>query len=116
MTVIRSNDSQGLGFLLADGEKLAVSFPAVGRMFLVPSYYPVSFSINTENIEISAYGDSFSRHMAVRESIEINISGYGPIESMSLEEGMKLFRNADLMSVNELLAVAYQKMNNRQSS
>jgi hypothetical protein len=35
---------------------------------------------------------------------------------MPLEEGMKLFRNADLMSVNELLAVAYQKMNNRKSS
>lgn len=114
MAVICSSDSRG--FLLADGEKLAVSFPASGHMFLVPSYYPVSFSINTDNIEISAYGDSFSRHMAVRESIEISISGYGPIQTIPFEEGMKLFRNADSMSVNELLAVAYQKMNNRKSS
>lgn len=114
MAVIRSSDSRG--FLLADGEKLAVSFLASQHMFLIPSYYPVSFSINTHNIEISAYGDSFPRWMPVRESIEISISGYGPIESMPLEEGMKLFRNADSMSVNELLAVAYQKMNNRKSS
>lgn len=114
MAVICSSDSQG--FLLADGEKLAVSFPASGHMFLVPSYYPVSFSVNTDNIEISAYGDPFPRYMPIRESIEISISGYGPIESMRLEEGMKLFRNADSMSVNELLAVAYQKMNNRKSS
>jgi hypothetical protein len=114
MTVACLNDSRG--FLLADGEKLAVGFPASGHMFLVPSYYPASFSINTDSIEISAYGDSFSRHMAVRESIEIGISGYGPIQTIPLEEGMKLFRNADSMSVNELLAVAYQKMNNRKSS
>jgi len=114
MAVIRSSDSRG--FLLADGEKLAVSFPASGRMFLVPSYYPVSFSISTNNIEISAYGDPFPHYMPVRESIEISISGHGPIESIPLEEGVKLFRNADSMSVNELLAVAYQKMNNRKSS
>jgi hypothetical protein len=116
MTVISSNDSRG--FLLADGEKLAVSFPTSGRMLLVSTYYPVSFSINTDNIEISAYGDPHSNffYMPIQESIEISISGYGPIESIPLEEGMKLFRNADSMSVNELLAVAYQKMNNRKSS
>jgi hypothetical protein len=114
MTVICSNDSQG--FLLADGEKLAVSFPASGHMFLVPNYYPTSFSINTDSIEISAYGDSFRRYMPIRESIQIGISGYGSIQTIPFEEGMKLFRNADSMSVNELLAVAYQKMNNRQSS
>jgi hypothetical protein len=101
--------------LLADGEKLAVSFPASGHVFLVPGYYPVSFSINTDNTEITAYGDRFPRHMPVRESIEISISGHGPIQAIRFEEGMKLFRNADSMSVNELLAVAYQKMNNRQS-
>jgi hypothetical protein len=114
MTVICSNGSQG--FLLADGEKLAVSFPASGHMFLVPNYCPTSFSINTDSIEICAYGDSFSRYKPVRESIEISISGYGPIQTIPFEEGMKLFRNADSMSVNELLAVAYQKMNNRKSS
>jgi hypothetical protein len=114
MTGIFSNDSRG--FLLADGEKLAVSFPASGHMFLVPNYYPASFSIDTDTIEITGYGDSFARYMPVRENIKISISGCGPIQTIPFEEGMKLFRNADSMSVNELLAVAYQKMNNRQSS
>jgi hypothetical protein len=49
----------------------------------------------------------------IKPEVTIEIKAYG-VQSVPFEEGIKLFRNADSLSVNELLAIAYQKMDSRQ--
>lgn len=101
------------GFMLADGERMAVGFPATefGReksVYLVSNYLPVSFSI-----DIDAYA-GFSRQFPIGQQVAtIEIKAYGPIDATSPEETAKLFRSASSMSVNELLAEAFKKMDER---
>lgn len=51
--------------------------------------------------------------VAGRQEVTIEVKGYD-LELVSLDDAVNLFRNADSLSVNELLAIAYQKMRSRQ--
>ena len=93
------------GFLVADGKRMAVGFPQKTwakedrRLWLLSDYYPAKISMS-----------HFHPH---QDEVTIEIKAYG-VQSVPFEEGIKPFRNADSLSVNELLAIAYQKMDSRQ--
>jgi len=108
------------GFVIADGKRMAISFPQDARnrkdckLWLLSDYYPVEISCYQPTLDIQTYGGPFSRMATGRLEVTVEIKAYGA-QSVPFEEGIKLFRNADSLSVNELLAIAYQKMDSRQS-
>lgn len=108
------------GFLVADGKRMAVSFPQKAwaekdrRLWLLSDYYPTEISIFCPHHDIATYGGQFARMASGQQEITVEIKAYSA-QSVPFEEGIKLFRNADSLSVNELLAIAYQKMDSRQS-
>ena len=108
------------GFLVADGKRMAVGFPQKAwakedrRLWLLSDYYPAQISIFHPHHDIATYGGQFARMVSGQPEVTIEIKAYGA-QSVPFEEGIKLFRNADSLSVNELLAIAYQKMDSRQS-
>ena len=108
------------GFLVADGKRMAVSFPQKAqakedrRLWLLSDYYPTGISILHPHYDIATYGGQFVRMVSGQPEITVEIKAYGA-QSVPFEEGIKLFRNAGSLSVNELLAIAYQKMGSRQS-
>ena len=107
------------GFLVADGKRMAVGFPqktwatADRRLWLLSDYYPAEISIFHPHKDIVTYGGQFARMASGSPEITVEIKAYSA-QSVPFEEGIKLFRNADSLSVNELLAIAYQKMDSRQ--
>jgi hypothetical protein len=108
------------GFLVADGKRMAVSFPQLAlakedrRLWLLSDYYPAQISVFHPHHDIVTYGGQFTRIASGQLEVTVEIKAYG-VQSVPFEEGIKLFRNADSLSVNELLAIAYQKMDSRQS-
>jgi hypothetical protein len=107
------------GFLVADGKRMAVGFPEKTwakedrRLWLLSDYYPTEISCYQPSVDIQTLGGPFARMAAGRPEVTIEIKAYG-VQSVPFEEGIKPFRNADSLSVNELLAIAYQKMDSRQ--
>jgi len=108
------------GFLVADGKRMAVSFPQGAlakedrRLWLLSDYYPDQISILHPHHDIVTNGGQFTRVVSGQPEVTVEIKARG-VQSVPFEEGIKLFRNADSLSVNELLAIAYQKMDSRQS-
>jgi len=99
------------GFLLADGKRLAVGWPSSG-VLVAQNYDVTSVSLD---LPVS-YSFPHSSRVFFCESqptLSITIESKGPFLQTTLEEGAKLLKNADAMSVNELLDLAYQKMQNR---
>jgi hypothetical protein len=103
--------------LFADGEKLLLKWPDHGQYFLLGGYYVSQFSITSPpTIDIAGYGDSFRREVIVGPpTVDIHIESRGSFQSIDIDKAEQFFRSAYSMSVNELLALAYQKLNNRES-
>ena len=103
--------------LLADGEKLLLRWPGYGKYFFLDNYYVTELSISDPStIEVTGWGDSFRREIVVGSPmIDIRIQSRGSVQAMDIDRAEKFFRPAESMSVNELLALAYQKLNNRES-
>lgn len=108
------------GFLVADGKRMAVSFPQKTwaeedrRLWLLSDYYPTLISVFCPHHDIVTYGGQFARMASGQPEVTVEIKAHSA-QSVPFEEGIKLFRNADSLSVNELLAIAYQKMDSRRS-
>jgi hypothetical protein len=103
-----------LGCVISDGQKLLVSWPGSGYCFLLHGYIVTDLTCYTDTVDVTHYGPpSFS--LATGQRLEFTVVNSGLVESMKLENAGKLFRSADSMSVDELLAVVYQKMEQRQN-
>lgn len=103
--------------LFADGEKLLLKWPDYRQYFFLDNYCVTELSIsNPPTIEVTSWGDSFGREIVVGSPmIDIRIQSRGSVQAMDIDKAEKFFRPAESMSVNELLALAYQKLNNRES-
>lgn len=108
--------SRSTGFLLADGNRLAVGLPGYGMAFMLSSYWPSSVEMSTSVIDVSYAGGYFHSNVVGGEEVTITIHGRGPFVSAPIDEAIQIFRSVDSMSVNDLLAAAYRKMSDRQSS
>lgn len=104
------------GFLVADGDRMAIGLGAqdTENLYLVSDYYPVGMSVYLPRQDVCLYGSTPFAVSTGRQEVTIEIKAYGPVQSIPMEEGLKLFRSAESLSVNELLAIAYQKMSGRQ--
>lgn len=104
------------GFLLADGDRMLVGFGSRDKdVYLMSNYVPTSLSFYQPWQDMVPFGGPARRVPAGPLEVTIEIKAHGPVQSIPAKEGMKLFRNAESLSVNELLAIAYQKMSGRQS-
>lgn len=103
--------------LLADGEKLLLKWPGYGKYFFLDNYYVMELSLTPPpTMDITGWDDEFRREIVTGSPIlDIHIRSYGFVQSMDIDKAEKFFRPAESMSVNELLALAYQKLNNRES-
>lgn len=103
------------GCLFSDGEKLAVGFEAYDRMFLLNSYYVRELSMHCDVVDVNpGVLRGFREQIATGQRVEFTVSSIGRVSDIPFKEGVKLFRGADDLSVNELLALAFQKMEDRQ--
>ena len=84
--------------IYADGTKMCIGFPGHGLAHLVPG-----FTINQLSLEQQYDGlMTISLDILAAKSICMNVN-----------DAAAMFASASSMSVNELLAAAFQKMNNR---
>lgn len=110
----------GLGFLVSDSNQVAIGFPPVAGqesgIYLVSNCFPTEISVDHPYSISTGIGYAVDRryHRYSQPDVTITLKGSG-LKCISLEDGANLFRNANSLSVNELLAIAYQKMRSRQS-
>jgi hypothetical protein len=102
--------------LFSDGKQLALSSFSDERMYLLPSFVVTNFELQTHYAEYMMMGGFSPNHLPTGHTCTIEIQSTGSCTSIPLEEGMKLFRSVDSMSVSDLLAAAYQKMEARSES
>jgi uncharacterized protein (DUF1684 family) len=114
--------SSGLGFLVADGDRMAIGFPSSpyaangdSSVCLISSYAPVQITVDSPVYVDHVWpGREACFKRTGRQEVTIEVRGYG-LKLVSLADAVNLFRNANSLSVNELLAIAYQKMRSRRS-
>lgn len=103
-----------LGFVFADGSRLMAGFPGQPDCWLIEGCYPVSCEVEIPYYELDRFGiDRFGIAVPRRQDVSLTIRGTRGFSSVSFEDGLKLFQTAATMSVNELLAAAFEKMNDR---
>ena len=102
-------------FLLSDGRQMAVGWPMLNQAFLLSAFHVSSVDVRNDEFTIRSYSDSgfFQHQVSGPQSIEITLFSSGPVSLAPYEEVLRLFRGTDQLSVNELLAIVYQKMNKR---
>jgi hypothetical protein len=81
--------------VFADGERMAVRFN--DSFYLVENYYLSQLEVQLD---------------PVQERVTLCIEAESA-KAISFNEGLELFRNIESYSVNELLAIAYKKMETR---
>lgn len=94
--------------VFADGERMAVHFN--DNFYLVENYYLSQLSIQRDFVEATSFGETLS--VPVQERVTLCIEAMSA-KAISFNEGLELFRNIESYSVNELLAIAYKKMETR---
>lgn len=84
-------------------------FPGQSHCWLIEGCVPVSCEV-----EVPYYALGRSGIVAPKgPDVSLTIRGTRGMSSVSFEDGLKLFQTAATMSVNELLAAAFEKMNDR---
>jgi hypothetical protein len=104
----------GRGTLFSAGKKLAVAWPELESMFMFSEFHVNNLELSVDYYDVTRMAFGFTESIAVRETCNISVVAGRP-KQIPLDEGMKLFRSVDSMSVSDLLAAAYQKMDVRSS-
>lgn len=102
-------------FLLSDGKRLALAWPHTKHCFLLQDYRVTSVEVIHDHIDFYAYGNQYPRQLcAGQPTLNAQISSRG-FEVVPLDEAQKIMRSANSMSIEELMCVVYQKMDQRKS-
>jgi|688.fasta_scaffold08513_31 hypothetical protein len=115
MTVLCSSSSDK-SLLLSDGSRLAIEWPSWDQCLFFDGFHVTELQCEMHQniVDVMAYGDRYPVSMSTGRSITLDLRiRCGQMEQLPLKEAHKLFRTAESMSVNDLLAVAFQKMNER---
>jgi hypothetical protein len=108
--------SNGESLLLSDGSRLAIEWPSWDRCLFFDDFCVTELQceMHESTIDVMTCGDCYPRSLSIGKSITLDLRiRCGQMEQLPLKEAHKLFRTAESMSVNDLLAVAFQKMNER---
>lgn len=100
-------------FIISDGKQLLLKWGTTDSYFYAKQYAITSLSVSNDVVDVFSHGGLPFQVEARPPVLDLGITSgcFGPIER---EDALQLFRTVDSMSVNELLAAAYQKMNTRQ--
>lgn len=108
--------AQHSGFVFADGSRLMAGFPEQSHCWLIEGCFPLSCEVEVPYYELDralCIGGRLGSFVSREPDVTLTIRGTRGISSVSFEDGLKLFQTAATMSVNELLAAAFEKMNDR---
>lgn len=100
-------------YILSDGQKLVVSWPRTDHCLLLSEYAITDIQHSVNTVDLTYYGH-FPEQMISSEMVDISIRSCGHFQVIAKSEADKLFASIDSMSVNDLLAAIYRKMNKRQ--
>ena len=100
-------------FIVSDGKQLLLKWGATDRYFFAESYYVRSLSVSSNFVDVTTYGNP-AFQLKTGQTLDFEITS-GSFKCIDNKEALQLFRTAESMSVNELLSLAYQKLNNRES-
>jgi hypothetical protein len=100
-------------YILSDGQKLAVSWPQADHCLILSEYAITDIQHSVDTVHVTCYGH-FPKQMVASEMVDISIRSCGHFQVIAKSEADKLFASIDSMSVNDLLAAIYRKMNERQ--
>jgi hypothetical protein len=115
MAVLCSSSSSK-SLLLSDGSRLAIEWPSWDRCLFFDDFHVTELQCEMHQniVDVTTYGDRYPVSMSTGRSITLDLRiRCGQVEQLPLKEAHKLFRTAESMSVNDLLAAAFQKMNER---
>ena len=115
MAVLCSSSS-GKSLLLSDGSRLAIEWPSWDRWLFFDDFRVTELQceMHEDIVDVMGYGDRYPVSVSTGRSIPLDLRiRCGQMEQFPLKEAHKLFRTAESMSVNDLLAVAFQKMKER---
>lgn len=103
-------------FLLSDGKRLALAWPHTKHCFLLQDYHITSVEVIDDRIvDVFAYSDRYPHQICAGQPVlNAQISSRG-FEVVPLDEAQKIMRSANSMSIEELMCVVYQKMDQRES-
>ena len=97
--------------LVASGESLAVD-TGNGYAALLEGYSIDQFSVCNDTVDVSTYGE-WTRPVVSQTRIELSIASRGRVRFMPSEDADHLFFDPATASVDELLRMAYVKMDER---
>ena len=99
--------------VFADGKRMAVRFNDSFHesFYLVENYYLSQLDIQLDCVDHTIFGGE-TLSVPVQERVPLCIEATSA-KAISFSEGVELFRNIESYSVNELLAIAYKKMETR---
>jgi hypothetical protein len=109
-SVIAHNNEIGVN-LLSDGRTLAMRWE--DRAFIMSGFSVTNMTDYTEHMDVSFIGDLSPRHVPKSRHIEVSLTSCGPVKVVPASQLDTLFLNANDLSVDELLKLAYKKIDKR---
>jgi hypothetical protein len=100
--------------LFADGQSLAITNGAF--TYIMPGYSVQSVQVTREDIGVTLIGDSNRRSQRGSSYMDIHLRSRGPLKACSAYEVEAIFKNANDLSVDDLLKLIYERMEQRDSN
>lgn len=107
---IRHNNSNGID-LVSDGKTLALQWDA--SSYILDGFAVTSMEVIRHHAGVHLAGDSFMTQVPTGQRVNINLTSTGPVKIGPASALNTLFCNANDLPVEELLKLAYQKIDAR---
>jgi len=104
-----ANSENGIN-LVSDGKTIALNWEHVG--YIVPRFEVTQLQVHRQEQQVTLGG--WRRYTPTVQCLEFTIRSRGPVQKVFGGELKKLFLNAHDLSVEQLLALAYQKVESRE--
>lgn len=99
--------------LFADGQSLAITNRAF--TYIMPGYSVESVQVTHGEVEITGVHDQYRRFQRDGSYMDIHLRSRGPLKSCSAHEVETIFKNANDLSVDDLLKLINARMEERAS-
>lgn len=88
-------------FLVSDGQTIAFGYPSMGTAWVANCFVVRQVDYNCD------WGG--------RQEMNVHLSVFGPARTMPIDDAARIFADANKLSVNELLALLYRKLEEREA-
>jgi hypothetical protein len=109
-SALNANNDRGV-YLVSDGKTLAMQWDQ--HSFLMSGFAITALNVESITQNVNFWGETDSRRIETGKVVHLQLSSVGPVKVGPASALDNLFLNANDLSVDELLKLAYQKINAR---